>query len=424
MKRVQTPTFLMALPHLLAWSQRCQIRVHPEAARCLYHALCSAGPARLRRIRNDSACKDACAISATHKGEQARAFSHLCRAYRFSAFNLYEYARGVCLAASMLHLLVSQGRRIDSMEGGCHDLGLRCVLAPGVGDGSFLIWNMQGIPTLIDWRDPLWRLASSPQATGADEASSRSSVHPILMGSVFWKPAHKAGSEMIGPDIVPSMLATCCEELHPTTQKNRQLQRTMERQRCINDPENNDEKGRVQRCGRTRLHWKANRRQHACAQSRRAYASVSPGETTRGEVMSCKGWQYSQSIGCRAPGMCLVYMACRGAKAGGTRIEIPTSQTRLSQDCHLCKRYVERARARRWHRCSYRSGPVQCGLASAFLLAHLKPEQTIPFSPPQGVWGRACRLLAKLSVPERVGYKSCLSPSGACPPYREARSIG
>ncbi|HEY3992811.1 MAG TPA: AAA family ATPase, partial [Ktedonobacteraceae bacterium] len=48
-------------------------------------------------------------------------------------------------------------------------------------------------------------------------------------------------------------------------------------------------------------------------------------------------------------------------------------------------RYVKKARSQRWHHCSCGLGPVQRDLYSAFLLAHLEPEQTIP-SVTQHVW--------------------------------------
>lgn len=49
----------------------------------------------------------------------------------------------------------SSGRGIDSVEGKRNDVGRRFVLDPNAGDGGFLIWNEQVIPTIIDWLDPV-----------------------------------------------------------------------------------------------------------------------------------------------------------------------------------------------------------------------------------------------------------------------------
>ena len=73
------------------------------------------------------------------------------------------------------------------------------------------------------------------------------------------------------------------------------------------------------------------------------------------------------------------------AKTGGTLSEISAYKTKLSQYCHHCGRYVKKARSQRWHTCTCGLGPVQRDLYSAFLLAHLEPEQTIP-SVTQHVW--------------------------------------
>ena len=67
-------------------------------------------------------------------------------------------------------------------KGKRNDVGMRFVLDPGVGDGGFLIWNEEVMPTIINWLDPVVqhgmghkikyvrlvrRKASSPQAQGS-----------------------------------------------------------------------------------------------------------------------------------------------------------------------------------------------------------------------------------------------------------------
>ena len=92
---------------------------------------------------------------------------------------------------------------------------------------------------------------------GADKDGNRYYVQLVLEGHAFLKPKHEeAGKDTIGLDIGPSTLAivprtgaadlvTFCEELTPDTRKKRRLQRKMDRQRRANNPDNDDEKGRV-----------------------------------------------------------------------------------------------------------------------------------------------------------------------------------
>jgi transposase len=230
----------------------------------------------------------------------------------------------------------------------------------------------------------------------------------VLEGHAYGLPKHEeVGKQTIGLDIGPSTLAivpregkvdlvTFCEELAPDARSKRRLQRKMERQRRANNPEHYDEKGRVKK-GNGRLKWKeskryqATRRQHAdierqLAAHRKslhgnlAHRIASVGNTITIEKTSFKGWQkqYGRSIGLRAPGMFLAHLTRIVAKTGGTLHEVSAFKTKLSQYCHQCGHYVKKPRAQRWHACPCGCGPVQRDLYSAFLIAHLEPEQSIP----------------------------------------------
>ena len=93
MKRTKTPTFLIELPLRLVWGQERHVRGSLEAARCLYNALLGEANRRLHRMRNDPAWQEACAITRTHKQERAQAFAALRKQYRFSEYELHEYAK-------------------------------------------------------------------------------------------------------------------------------------------------------------------------------------------------------------------------------------------------------------------------------------------------------------------------------------------
>ena len=347
------------------------------------------------------------------------------------ATRAYQAVNRVCVGKARRVRFKSRGRGIDSVEGKRNDVGLRFLLDPNAGDGGFLVWNEQVIPAIINWCDPviqhglrhsikyvrlIRRRASSPQAQGADGDGNRYCVQLVLEGRAFTKPKHEEhGTDIIGLDIGPSTLAivpregnadlvTFCKELAPDTRKKRQLQRKMERQRRANNPDNYDEKGRIKKHGNTHLRWReskryqASRRQHASAERRLAahrkslhgklaHEIVAAGNTIHLEKTSFKGWQkqYGRSIGLRAPGMFKAHLARIVAKTGGTLVEVSAYKTKLSQYCHHCRRYAKKPRAQRWHTCACGLGPVQRDLYSAFLLAYLEPDQTIP-SVTQHVW--------------------------------------
>jgi hypothetical protein len=347
------------------------------------------------------------------------------------ATRAYQAVNRVAVGKAKRVRFRSKGRGIDSVEGKRNDVGLRFVLDPNAGDGGFLLWNEQVIPALIDWLDPvvqhglrhkikyvrlIRRKASSTQAQGADCDGNRYYVQLVLEGHAFTKKKHeKTGVETVGLDIGPQTLAmvsregkadlvTFCQELETNAREKRRLQRKMDRQRRANNPENYDEKGRVKRHGKTRLRWKESKRYKATRQQyanterrlaahrkslhgKLAHAIVKMGKTINIEKTSFKGWQkqYGRSIGLRAPGMFVAHLARIVAKTGGSLSEVSAYQTKLSQYCHQCGRYVKKPRAQRWHRCACGCGPVQRDLYSAFLLAYLEPEQTIP-SVTQSVW--------------------------------------
>ena len=187
----------------------------------------------------------------SHKQERAQAFSALRKKYRFLEYELHEYANVLASRGSLTTSIArwpkrllpvpikqpiasvsakpngcafaAKDRGIDSVEGKRNDVGMRFVLDPGVGDGGFLIWNEEVMPTIINWLDPVVqhgmghkikyvrlvrRKASSPQAQGTDKDGNRYYVQLVLEGHAFLKPKHEeAGKDTIGLDIGPSTLA-------------------------------------------------------------------------------------------------------------------------------------------------------------------------------------------------------------------------
>jgi hypothetical protein len=216
------------------------------------------------------------------------------------------------------------------------------------------------------------------------------------------------GSDIIGADVGPSTLALVpreakaslelfCEQLALHEQNIRRLQRQMDRQRRTANPDNYDEKGRIKKQGKKKLHWKQSEGYHKTRRrkaeqerklaahrkslhGKKAHEIVAVGNTVIIEKVSYKAWQkqYGKSVGLRAPGMFIKQLRRTVASTGGTLIEVPTRSTKLSQFCHGCGRHVKKPLAQCWHQCACGVGPIQRDLYSAFLAAYLDPADPTP----------------------------------------------
>jgi len=340
------------------------------------------------------------------------------------ATRAYQALNRVCLGEARRVRFKSRGRGLGSIENKRNDTGLRFVLQkPEEGQQGFLIYQHDQFPALIDWNDPLvkhgldhrvkyarlvQRKASSPQARGADCQGYRYSVQLALEGIPYHKPKHTVGSDVIGADLGPSTIALVpreaeaslelfCEQLAPDEQRIRQLQRQMDRQRRAANPDNYDDQGRIKKHGRKRLHWKSSRsyekiRRRKAAKERKLAAHrkslhgkmvheiVAVGNTVILEKLSYKAWQkqYGRSVGLRAPGMFVAHLKRTVASTGGTLLEVPTRQAKLSQFCHGCGAYVKKPLSQRLHQCPCGIGPVQRDLYAAFLAGYLSADRLLP----------------------------------------------
>jgi hypothetical protein len=397
--RRTTPTMLLELPLVVNEGQAKRIRGHLEAGRAFYNAVLSEGQTRLRRMRADPAWQAARAIPRAQKQERRAAFSALQQRYGFSEYALHAYAKTACiswiadhldavlaqtLASRAYHALnrvcvgaarrvrfKSRGRGLGSIENKRNDTGLRFVLQkPEEGNRGLLLWKQDQLEAVVDWEDPVvahgletyrikyarlvQRRASSERAAGADAAGFRYAVQLALEGVPHRKQRHTVGTDIIGADLGPSTialvprageasLALFCEELAPNAQAIRRLQRRMERQRRVANPEHYDERGRIKKQGKHRRRWKtsksyertrgrkATRERKLAAHrkslhGRKVHEIVAIGNTVILEKISYKAWQkqYGKSVGLRAPGMFVEMLRRTVASTGGTLLEVPT----------------------------------------------------------------------------------------------------
>jgi len=496
-KKSKTPTFLLELPLSVDVGQARRLRAHFEAGRCLYNALLGEAMKRLRAMRADPAWQQARALPQTQKQERREAFTRLRQAYGFSEYALHEFAKGancswiadhidammaqtlatrayraanrVCLGHAKHVRFKSKGRGLDSVENKWNQSGMRFVLDPNAGDGGFLIWNAEVLPARIAWRDAVVRhglrhpikyarlvrrKASSPEAQGADVQGYRYYVQLALEGTPYQKPKHTVGTDVVGLDVGPSTIAIVpqqgeaqlvpfCEELRPDARAKRRLQRKLDRQRCANNPQNYDEKGRIKKGGKGKQHlvWKnskgylATKRRLASKERKLAahrkslhgwlvHQIIRRGNTIRTEKLSYKAWQkqYGKSVGRNAPGMFLEQLRRTVASTGGILSEFPTQNTKLSQYCHGCQTYVKKPLSERWHHCACGIGPVQRDLYSAWLAAHLDyPANTTP-SIAQDSWeGADLRLRAAVEVLQQRANEGQALPRSVGIPRAGAR---
>ena len=340
------------------------------------------------------------------------------------ATRAYQALNRVCVGEAKRVRFKSRGRGLGSLENKRNDTGLKFVLQSGTeGNRGTLIWKEDELEAVIDWNDPVvkhglgcrikyarlvQRKASSPQAQGADAQGFRYFVQLALEGVAHQKKKHTVGSDTIGADLGPSTIALVpraaeanlmvfCAELEPDAQEIRRLQRKMDRQRRAANPGNYDEKGRIKKQGHQKLHW-ASSRSYAKTRRRKAekerklaahrkslhgrkvHEIIAVGKTIILEKISYKAWQkqFGKSVGLRAPGMFVDHLRRTVASTGGTLMEIPTRQAKLSQFCHGCGKCVKKPLSQRWHHCACGVGPVQRDLYSAFLASTLDQDHLIP----------------------------------------------
>jgi hypothetical protein len=250
-----------------------------------------------------------------------------------------------CLGQARRVRFKSRGRGFSSIENKRNDTSLRFVLQPPEeGNAGVLLWNGDQLPALIDWKDEvvthglrhrvkyarhIQRPASSSRAAGADREGYRYVVQLALEGKPHRKKKHTVGPSSVGGDLGPSTLAlfpqqgeasleVFCAELAPEARTIRRLQRHMDRQRRAANPENYDEKGRINKQGKKKLRWKQSKRYQVTRRrkatrerkltahrkslhGRKVHQVVRLGSTIIIEKISYKAWQkqFGKSVGLR-----------------------------------------------------------------------------------------------------------------------------
>ena len=214
-------------------------------------------------------------------------------------------------------------------------------------------------------------------------------VQLILEGVPYQK--FKAKNKTIGLDIGPSTIAYVsdkqaklsrfCDELALKQKEIRRLQRKLDRQRRANNPQNYTTNGTIKTGKKT---WHDSKRylktktklaelQRKLAAHRKslhgnlASRILKQGKHIKTEKLSYRAFQkrYGKSVQNRAPGMFVETLRRKAENAGGSVLEFPTKDTKLSQYCHKCGKYTKKPLSQRWHTCCNLN--IQRDLYSAFL---------------------------------------------------------
>ena len=244
-------------------------------------------------------------------------------------------------------------------------------------------------------------------------------VQLVLEGKPLIKDKNRPTDNIVGLDIGPSTIAYVssdarkassamaprahleqfCDKIKDKQKEIRRLQRSLERKRRANNPQNYNPDGTIKKGKKT---WHYSKRylktQRKLAELQRKLAAhrktlhgnlanriLRQGKHIKTEKLSyaktkscvafCRAFQknYGKSVKDRAPGMFMEILRRKAENAGGSVDEFSTKETKLSQYCHKCGKYTKKPLSQRWHTCCDLN--IQRDLYSAFLAGSIVENQ-------------------------------------------------
>lgn len=265
------------------------------------------------------------------------------------------------------------------------------------GSEFYVQWRDLKLPAVVDLNDPVQMHGLSSRVKYVRviqkviKSRDRYFVQLVLEGRPLQQGPVAHGC-VVGLDIGPSTIAAFsltkvflvqfCAELGDIERETRCLQRKIDRQRRVNNPDCYDDKGRAIKGKRPRNRSNRMRKTEArLVELRRrdkAYRKslhgklaneiIAMGNVVKTEKLSYKAFQklWGKSVGKRAPGMFMDTLRRKAESSDGEFHELSTYQTRLSQTCHGCGVIEKKGLSVRWHRCDC-GIEAQRDLYSAFL---------------------------------------------------------
>jgi transposase len=422
MAKAKTPSFILELGLETDAHEEAELNKRFEAARQLYNACLNYTLQRLDLLRQSKDFQSARSMPKTENGkpnkERTEAFKALNAKFGFSEYDLHIYATTIrnswignhidSTTAQKLatrafkavqRIAFGQAKRVrfkgknqlKSVEGKTNTSGIRYK------ETGYVEWNGLKLKCRLDVKDKVVVHGLSCPVKYCRiikrifNGKTRFFVQLILEGTPFIKEKNEASDNIVGIDIGPSIIAYVtdeqakierfCDELKNKQKEIRRLQRSLERKRRINNPQNYKKDGTIKKGKKTwheSTRYKKTRRklaelQRQLAAHRKtlhgnlANRILRQGKYVKMEKISYRAFQknYGKSVKDRAPGMFIEILRRKAENAGGSVDEFSTKETKLSQYCHKCGKYTKKPLSQRWHTCCNLN--IQRDLYSAFL---------------------------------------------------------
>ena len=428
MGRITSPSFIAELPLRVTPKQELAILIRFEFARQLYNACLGEGLRRLALMRQSKAYQSARLIPKgdEHKNERKRAFDEVRKTHKFRDYDLQAYAATIkmgWIGSQVVQTVTTRAFRAVSQyaygqrgeprfKGRGQFDGIEGKQKAVVQwDGKALRWGGLILPAIFPkegrkGNDVIEYGLNAPLkyvrlVRRKLNGKARFYIQLVCEGTPFQKPKNKVGYGLVGLDIGPSTIAIAapthekvelrqfCDELRKDQRKIRVEQRTLDRQRRANNPQNYNENGTVEYGAKK---WVKSRNyddtQRRLSETNRKLAAhrdslhgqlvnhvFSLGNEVNLEKLSYRAFQkmFGKSVGMRAPGMFVSMLKRKAMSAGVSVTEFSTRTTKLSQVC-LCGQVKKKSLSERWHVCD--CGVVaQRDLFSAFLASCVESER-------------------------------------------------
>jgi len=287
--RSQTPSFVATLPLRTSSSDEKELEARFNAAQNLYNAVLSESKKRLELVRNSEAYSEARSTPKKDKKLRSERFKTARAAYRYSEYDLHEFAARTAKASKWIaqkvdaqavqtiatrafkaseRMLVGNAKKVRfkgkgryrSVEGKTNKQGIRFK-------DECLVWGKLQIPILIDKNDPvvLHSLGSPIKFCRVVRKNikgrQRWYIQLVCEGSPYVKPKNKLGEGVVGVDLNVSAagivsdqeasLSSFCSELEYREQEIKRLQRQNSRQLRANNPQNYEPDFKARRGNKT-----------------------------------------------------------------------------------------------------------------------------------------------------------------------------
>jgi putative transposase len=421
----KTSSFIIEIPLITSSSDLAALAARLEAGRQLYNAVLSEGKTRLQLLRDSELYFQAKSIPKSDKKTRSAAFGKAREAYRFSDYDLQAFANKTAIASiwikshldantiqkiatrafkALERLMFGKAKKVRfkqkgqfaSLEGKTNKQGIRWT-------GNGVEWSGLKLQAIIN-NDPviLHGLNSKIKYVRL--------VRRILNQKIYWfaqlvcegmpyqKPENVVNNGTVGIDLGVSTVAIVGDsetiwtpfvvELTSKQKDVRKLQRKMDRQRRVGNPDNFNSDGTAKKGKR---HFKKSNRYKATARKKREIErkqaqerkslhgqlvnrALKLGKDIKTEKVSVKSWQknWGKSIGFKSPSSFQSELIRKAENAGGTVLMFSTSFTALSQTC-LCGNKQKKSLSQRVHHCSVCGLKMQRDILSAYLSRYVDP---------------------------------------------------